>query len=106
MPSETDDPHIAALVAKAKPLFSDPVDLIHVERIGLPPIGGTKPVMALKLYFCPLFDESKPQSITFLMDPDGAVENFLADSSHIAELVAHFAPEPPVETTTPTEGTE
>lgn len=103
---ETDDPHIAALVEKSKPLLSDPVDLIHVERIGLPPIGGTKPIMALKLYFCPMFDESKPQSITFLMDPDGAVDNYLATDLHVAELLAAFAPDTPVDDTPNPEDTE
>ena len=78
---------------------ADPFHLIAVDRAGYPPLeGGTKPILAMRFYFQRL-NEDLPFYITFLMDPDGAVEEYLADDSHVDTLFAHFSPETPAEPT-------
>lgn len=101
---ENEDAYIADIVARATPLLREPVDLIHVERFGLPSVGDSdKPILALKLYYSTLFDDRRPQYLTFVMDPDGAVAYHLASDSHVDELFAHFSPETPAEETPTTE---
>lgn len=88
--------------AEAQPWYgaTDPMQLIDVSRVGYPPLeGGTKPILALRMYFTRL-GEDLPFYITFLMDPDGAVDNFLAAPEHVEQIIQHFSPDSPAEPTT------
>lgn len=85
----------------SRPFFGadDPFMLVDVERIGFPPQDpGDKPILGLVLYFQKPF-QSDPVtfSMVFLMDPDGAVENFLSSEETVDELFERFSPETPAE---------
>lgn len=85
----------------AQPFYSaaDPMMLRAVDRVGHPPVdAGDKPILALRFYFTRI-GEDVPFHITFIMDPDAAVDNFLAAPEHVQQLTAHFSPQPAAEST-------
>lgn len=85
--------------SKAQPWYgaSDPMHLFDVDRVGHPPVDeGDKPVLVMRFYFTRIGEEL-PFYITFIMDPDGAVENFLAAPEHVEQMTAHFSSQPAAE---------
>lgn len=87
--------------SEAQPFYgaSDPMMLHSVDRVGHPPlVEGGKPALALRFYFTRIF-EDLPFHITFLMDPDGAVEENLIAPETAQQLLAHFSPQAAAEST-------
>jgi hypothetical protein len=90
-----DTPEAVPFYGCAFPFF-----LSAVERKGVPPLDdGAGPALLMRFTFHRPNEPELPFFIEFLMDPEGAVEEFLADDSHVDQIFAHFSPDSPAETT-------
>jgi hypothetical protein len=70
------------LLAKAKPLLNRLQDLIHVEKEAAD--LGNGPAVFIRFFFTPTNAPDQPSHITFVCDPQGALEYGLLTAEEFA----------------------
>ena len=76
------DPDIIPLLEKAKPLLNRMQDLLHVEKEAVALEDGH--AVVLRFYFHPVSQPELPAHITFVCDPQGALEYGLLTEEEFA----------------------